>query len=64
MRFRAANIGPINLINRRSNLPRLLLALSAEKDKSNPHRFARVDKVTPYRGRNAARLGGKNGLKK
>ena len=36
MRFRAANIGPINLINRRSNLPRLLLALSAGKDKSNP----------------------------
>src|SRR5215467_12232472 len=36
MRFRPANI---RLINRRSNLPRLLLALSSknnDKDKSNP----------------------------
>ena len=32
MRFRPANI---RLINRRSNLPRLLLALSSKKGKSN-----------------------------
>ena len=32
MRFRPANI---RLINRRSNLPRLLLALSSEKSKDN-----------------------------
>ena len=32
MRFRPANI---RLINRRSNLPRLLLALSLKNDKSN-----------------------------
>jgi hypothetical protein len=33
MRSRPANI---RLINRRSNLPRLRLALSSKKDKSNP----------------------------
>jgi hypothetical protein len=32
MRFRPANI---RLINRRPNLPRLLLALSSENDKNN-----------------------------
>jgi hypothetical protein len=53
MRFRPANI---RLINRRSNLPRLLLALSSGKTKNNdndkkqPHRLRRVDRVTPYQG--------------
>jgi hypothetical protein len=36
------------------NLPRLLLALSSRKSKSNykkhPHRLRRVDTVTPYQG--------------
>ena len=51
MRFRPANI---RLINRRSNLPRLLLALSStngksnNNDKNNPRRRAEVDRVTPY----------------
>ncbi|MBB6144517.1 hypothetical protein HNQ77_002469 [Silvibacterium bohemicum] len=51
MWFRPANI---RLINRRSQLLRLLLALSSGKDKSNDndknksHRFRRVDTVTPY----------------
>ena len=53
MRFRPANI---RLINRRSNLPRLLLALSSGKNKSNdkqkqPHRLRRVDTVTPYQAK-------------
>ena len=51
MRFRPANI---RLINRRSNLPRLLLALSSKNDKgnnkNNPIRCAGVDRVTPYQG--------------
>jgi hypothetical protein len=52
MRFRPANI---RLINRRSKLPRLLLALSSGKSKNNdndkqPHRLRRVDRVTPYQG--------------
>ena len=53
MRFRPANI---RLINRRSKLLRLLLALSSGKNKDNdneknqPHRFRRVDTVTPYQG--------------
>ena len=53
MRFRPANI---RLINRRLNLPRLLLALSSKSDESNdnnqnnPHRFAEFDTVTPYQG--------------
>jgi len=34
MRFRPANI---RLINRRSNLPRLLLALSSKNNKQNPN---------------------------
>jgi hypothetical protein len=45
MRFRPANI---RLINRRSNLPRLLLALSSingkSNDKNNTHECARVDR--------------------
>ena len=51
MRFRPANI---RLINRRSNLPRLLLALFSKNGKSNsndkkqPRRCAAVDRVTPY----------------
>jgi hypothetical protein len=54
MRFRPANI---RLINRRSNLPRLLLALSStngksnNNDKNNPRRRAEVDRVTPYQSR-------------
>ena len=48
MRFRHANI---RLINRRSKLPRLLLALSSGKDndndKNNPT-VRGVDTVTPY----------------
>jgi hypothetical protein len=50
MRFRPANI---RLINRRSNLPRLLLALSSGSDTENEkqyHRFGSVDTVTPYQG--------------
>jgi hypothetical protein len=43
----------MRLINRRSQLFRLLLALSSGKEESsgndeNPHRFRRVDTVTPY----------------
>jgi len=49
MRFRPANI---RLINRRSKLPRLLLALSSGKENANhqnkPHRSRPVDTVTPY----------------
>jgi hypothetical protein len=49
MPFRPANI---RLINRRSNLPRLLLALSSGKSKgnykNNPTIAQRVDTVTPY----------------
>ena len=48
MRFRPANI---RLINRRQNLPRLLLALCSAKgkaNKNNPHRIRGVDRVTPY----------------
>jgi hypothetical protein len=49
MRFRLANI---RLINRRSNLPRLLLALFSKNGKgySNEknHECAAVDRVTPY----------------
>jgi hypothetical protein len=49
MRFRPANI---RLINRRSNLPRLLLALFSKNGKgySNEknHECAAVDRVTPY----------------
>jgi hypothetical protein len=51
MRSRPANI---RLINRRSNLSRLLLALSSRKRKDNdkniPTDFAEVDTVTPYQG--------------
>ena len=50
MRFRPANI---RLINRRSKLLRLLLALSSGKDKSNDNdknnsQLCGVDTVTPY----------------
>ncbi len=50
MRFRPANI---RLINRRSKLPRLLLALSSGKDKGNDNdknnpTVREVDTVTPY----------------
>jgi hypothetical protein len=50
MRFRPANI---RLINRRSKLPRLLLALSSGKDKGNDYdknnpTVRGVDTVTPY----------------
>jgi hypothetical protein len=51
MRFRPANI---RLINRRSNLPRLLLALSSKKRQKQqqrqkqPQACAGVDRVTPY----------------
>ena len=50
MRFRPANI---RLINRRSKLLRLLLALSSGNKKQRqpqkqPHSFRRVDTVTPY----------------
>jgi hypothetical protein len=50
MRFRPANI---RLINRRSKLPRLLLALSSGKDKGNDNdknnpTVRGVDTVTPY----------------
>ncbi len=47
MRFRPANI---RLINRRSNLPRLLLALSSGNNDNNkqPHS---VDTVTPYQAK-------------
>ena len=51
MRFRPANI---RLINRRSKLPRLLLALSSKNGKKQPqrqkqpHRCTGVDRVTPY----------------
>jgi hypothetical protein len=54
MRFRPANI---RLINRRSNLPRLLLALSSKEEtnndnnKNNPTECAELDGVTPYQGR-------------
>lgn len=53
MRFRPANI---RLINRRPNLPRLLLALFSGKSKNRqlqkqPHRFRKVDTVTPYQGK-------------
>src|SRR5665213_314718 len=54
MRFRPANI---RLINRRSNLPRLRLAVSSKKAKAKkqrqkqPHRCAGVDRVTPYQGK-------------
>jgi hypothetical protein len=44
MRFRPANI---SLINRRLYLPRLLLTLSSERQKTT-QRFADVDRVTPY----------------
>jgi hypothetical protein len=52
MRLRRANI---RLINRRSNLPRMLLALSSIQGKSNDNnknnpQFAGVDRVTPYQG--------------
>ncbi len=50
LRFRPANI---RLINRRSKLLRLLLALSSGKDKSNDNdkttpQLCGVDTVTPY----------------
>ena len=48
MRFRPANI---SLINRRHYLPRLLLTLSSKRQMQKqkpPHRFADVDRVTPY----------------
>jgi hypothetical protein len=50
MRFRPANI---RLINRRSNLPRLLLPCPRKKQKQQqrqkqPHGCAGVDRVTPY----------------
>jgi hypothetical protein len=52
MRFRPANI---RLINRRSNLLRLLLALSSKNKESNDNKkkkpgFTAVDTVTPYQG--------------
>ena len=56
MRFRPANI---RLINRRSNLPRLLLALSSKEEtnndnhKNNPTECAELDGVTPYQGTSA-----------
>jgi len=65
MRFRPANI---RLINRRSNLPRLLLALSSgksknnENDKKQPHRLRRVDSVTPYQGKSLIEPGNECGL--
>ena len=53
MRFRPANI---RLINRRSKLPRLRLALSSENDNNNPTGFAAVDRVTPYQSYLSGRL--------
>ena len=50
MRFRPANI---RLINRRSLLPRLLLALSSRKGDDNTKQQPKirgVDTVTPYQG--------------
>src|ERR1039458_699935 len=46
MRFRPANI---SLINRRHYLPRLLLTLSSKRQiQKPPHKFADIDRVTPY----------------
>ena len=60
MRFRPANI---RLINRRSKLLRLLLALSSGKgkssdnDKNSPHGLGRIDTVTPYQANAPIDLG-------
>jgi len=54
VRYRPANI---RLINRRSKLLRLLLALSSGKDecsdddKNSPHELGRIDTVTPYQAK-------------
>jgi hypothetical protein len=59
MRFRPANI---RLINRRSKLLRLLLALSSGKDTSNDNdknnpQLCGVDTVTPYQAEALIELG-------
>jgi hypothetical protein len=58
MRFRPANI---RLINRRSNLPRLLLALSSINGKSNDNDKNKTTNVQGLTGHSISeRFGGQN----